>query len=82
MGNSVDVNNIRKIGSKTFYLHNKLWVESTVDVKEITSAVNVQKFSEQYFKISANQQAEFNTYLSENDEIVVRLNGVVYQFNN
>ena len=82
MGNSVDVNNIRKIGSKTFYLYNKLWVESTVDVKEITSAVNVQKFSEQYFKISANQQAEFNTYLSENDEIVVRLNGVVYQFNN
>jgi Ca-activated chloride channel family protein len=81
-GNSVDVNNIRKIGSKTFYLQNKLWVESTIEIKEIAGAVNVQKFSDLYFKISANQQAELNTYLSEDIEMVVRLNGVVYQFNN
>ena len=81
-GRSVDVNNIRKIGSKTFYLYNKLWVESTISEKEIVKAVNVKKFSPEYFDISNNQSAKMNTYLSDNQELVVRLNGVVYLFNN
>ena len=57
-------------------------MESTIDEIDIAKAIQVKKFSDQYFKISNIQKAGFNTYLSEKDEIVVRLNGVVYQFNN
>lgn len=81
-GNSVNVSNIRKIGTKTFYLYKNIWVESTIEEIDIAKAIQVKKFSDQYFKISNIQKAGFNTYLSEKDEIVVRLNGVVYQFNN
>lgn len=81
-GMSVEVRNIRKIGSKTFYLYNNLWVESTVSEKEIVTAINIKKFSPEYFKISNNQSAKMNTYLSDKEEVVVRLNGVIYLFNN
>ena len=81
-GNFIEVNNIRKLGAKTFYLYNKLWVESSISEKEIVTAINVKKFSPEYFKISNNQSAKMNTYLSDKEELVVRLNGVIYQFNN
>ncbi len=81
-GMSVEVNNIRKIGSKTFYLHKNLWVESTISEKEIVTAINIKKFSPEYFKISDSQSAKKNTYLSDKEEVVVRLNGVIYLFKN
>ncbi len=81
-GNSANVKTIRNIGSKTFYYYSDSWVESTINEEEITEAISVKKFSDAYFKISEGQKAAFNQYLSDKEEIVVRLNNRIYRFIN
>ena len=81
-GNTNNIDNIRKIGSKTFYEYEGAWVESTINEKEIEKAIAVKKFSNEYFKISNNQKASFNQYLSDKEEIVVRLDQKIYRFIN
>ena len=81
-GNTNNINTIRKIGTKTFYQFEGAWVESTIDQKDIDKAIAIKKFSNEYFNISKGQKASFNQYLSDKEEIVVRLNQKIYRFIN
>ena len=81
-GNTNNINTIRKIGTKTFYQFEGAWVESTINQKDIEKAIAIKKFSNEYFNISKGQKASFNQYLSDKEEIVVRLNQKIYRFIN
>lgn len=70
--------NIRNIGSKTFYNKDNTWVDGEIAEQESERAIQINRFSKEYFELSKGQHADFNQYLSMDGEVLVRLNGSVY----
>jgi len=73
------VSTIKQIGTKTFYKRDEKWVEGTLSEEEIKNAVKLKKFSDEYFSVARGQNAEFNQYLSEKDQIMVKIDGKVFE---
>ena len=73
------VNTIKQIGTKTFYLRDEKWVEGTLDHSELKAAIEIKKFSDSYFKVAKGQKAEFNKYLAFEEDIVVRIDDIIYK---
>ncbi|MFN3918516.1 MAG: VIT domain-containing protein [Flavobacteriales bacterium] len=72
------VSNMNNIGNKTFYKQKNQWVDVEVSEKEIQQSIKIKKFSSEYFNLANSQDAYFNQYLSLNENIVLKLNGKVY----
>src|SRR5262249_34634934 len=56
--------NVRNLGTKTFYRKADRWVDSEVKPEEETKAVVLEQFSDEFFKVARNQSAEQNQYFT------------------
>lgn len=74
------VSTIKQIGTKTFYKKEGVWVDGSLSDEELKQAVEIVRFSDDYFQIANGQSAYFNQYLTVNDEIVVKIKDSVYRF--
>ena len=78
-GSIQTVNTIKQIGTKIFYLRDKKWVEGSLGPRELQTAIEIKKFSDSYFKVAKGQKAEFNQYLAFEEDIVVRIDDIIYK---
>jgi Ca-activated chloride channel family protein len=70
--------NVLNVGQKTFYKKNNIWIDGSVSETEKSKAIVVNRFSTEYFNLAKGQSAEFNTYLSVEGNVLVKLNNRVY----
>jgi Ca-activated chloride channel homolog len=80
-GKSVLVANVRQVGRKTFYLKDGRWVDSEVKPEDEAKATDVEQFSDSYFRLAREQDAEANQYLSFEEPVTVKMRGRVYRIN-
>lgn len=71
-------NNVFSLGRKTFFRRGERWVDSTVTEDEEKQAETVERFSPEYFELAKRLGKRATPYLAIEDEIVVKLEGVVY----
>jgi Ca-activated chloride channel family protein len=71
---------VRHVGSKTFYFKNDRWLDSTVTPDEDSKATVLKQFSDEFFALARNQEAELNQYLTFREPVTVKLDGKVYRF--
>ena len=69
---------ITNVGNNTFYKKEKYWIAGDVDATKLSSAINVTKFSKEYFELSNNLSAEDQKYLGLDGSVYVNLNGKLY----
>lgn len=72
---------VRQVGAKTFFKRNNRWIDVDVKADEEAKAIVVEQFSEAYFTLARSQSATNNQFLTFEDEVVVNLDGKVYQVN-
>lgn len=71
---------ILNIAGKTFYKENDTWVESNISKKEQQNAIEIKKYTKEYFEISNQNIASMNQVLSLKGNVIVNLNGKIYNF--
>ena len=71
--------NVRKVGTKTFYRKVDRWIDSEVKPEEDAQAIVVEQFSDEFFKLARGQTAEMNQYLTFEEPVTVALAGQVYR---
>jgi len=77
-GKATEINTVKNIGPRTFYWKNNNWTESTLSNNDIDEAVVIKQFSESYFELAKGQTADINQCLSIEENVLVRVNGRVY----
>ncbi len=70
--------NVLNVGNKTFFKKDDIWVDGLLEEDEQEKVLKIQRFSQDYYKLAAGQSAEFNQYLSVEGNVLVKLNGKVY----
>lgn len=77
-GEEVQVDTVKIIGSKTFYLKKGVWVDS--EYKEGMKIIEVKQFTDPYFEIARRRsdQAQYLTFAQKVPVIVV-IDGVAYK---
>lgn len=70
---------LRVIGSKTFYLKEGRWIDSSVEPDEEAKAKVVRQFSDEFFDLARSQSADWNQYLAFAEPVTVKLQGAVYR---
>ena len=80
-GRSTAVATVRQVGPKTFYKKGDRWVDAEVKAEDEANAVDIEQFSDAYFKLAREQDAEANQYLGFEDPVTVRLRGRAYRIN-
>jgi Ca-activated chloride channel homolog len=71
--------NVRNMGTKTFYRKAERWVDSEVKPEEDAKAIVLEQFSDEFFKVARNQSAEQNQYFSFEEPVTVAIEGRVYR---
>ena len=71
--------NVRNVGTKTFYRKADRWVDSEVKPEEDAKAIVLEQFSDDFFKLARDQAAEQNQYLTFEEPVTVALAGRVYR---
>lgn len=71
-------NNVFSLGRKTFFRRGERWVDSTVTEEEEKKAEEIERFSPEYFELAERLGKRATPYLAIEDEVVVKLEGVVY----
>jgi Ca-activated chloride channel family protein len=71
--------NIRNVGTKTFYRKAERWVDSEVKPEEDAKAIVLEQFSDEFFKLARGQSAEMNQYLTFEEPVTVAIEGRVYR---
>ncbi len=74
------VQNIRTIDGKTFYRRGDKWVDSTVGTDDEKKAVQVEKFSKEYFTLIEKLGRDVAKYLTFDEPVTVEVNGKAYSF--
>lgn len=72
--------NVKKIGDKTFYLRDGLWVDASLTGEDARNAETIVPFSEEYFNIANSNPAIMNQYLNFDKGVVLEMNGRTYNF--
>ena len=71
--------NVRQVGSKTFYHKENRWIDSEVTPEQEAKATVIEQFSDAYFNLAKGQSAERNQYLGFEEPVTVNLGGTVYR---
>ena len=69
---------VKKIGVKTFYLENGVWIDSDFKEEAKVSEIKVKAFSDEYFAL-VKADKEIAQYLSIGEEVVIIWKGKVYR---
>lgn len=72
------VENVRRVGSKTFFRKGEAWIDSALTDEQEQAARRIEQFSDAYFELARKQSAELNQYLTFEEPVVVLLDGVAY----
>ena len=80
-GKDSAVATVRRVGSKTFYRKGGRWVDAEVKAEDEAKAVDVDQFSDAYFALAREQDAEANQYLGFDEPATVLLRGRAYRIN-
>lgn len=70
---------VKRIGSKTFYLRQDCYIDSEANDQQIKDALNVEQFSDAYFKILDSMNETESLYFAEDQDLVVLLKGKCYR---
>ena len=76
----IPVMNVRQIGDKTFYLRNKIWVDSTITTEQEKKVQQIKRFSPEYFELIAKFGKAVGKYAATEEEVTVVLEGQAYSF--
>ncbi|MCB0477660.1 MAG: VWA domain-containing protein [Crocinitomicaceae bacterium] len=71
---------ILNVSGKTFYKEKDTWIESNISKIEQDKAVVIKKYTKEYFDISNQNSASMNQVLSLKGNVIVNLNGKIYNF--
>ena len=72
---------IRQVGSKTFFKRENRWVDVDIKPEEEAKATVIEQFTDAYFTLAKSQSAANNQYLTFDDDVLVKLDGKVFQVN-
>ncbi len=70
---------VRKVGSKTFYRRNGVWLDAEVSEEETKTARKITQFSDEYFELARSVPAELAGCLAFAEPVVVKIGGEVYR---
>ncbi len=73
--------NVRQVGSKTFYRKENRWIDAEVKPEEDARATVVEQFSDEFFKLARAQTAEQNQYFAFEEPVTVNIAGNIYRIN-
>lgn len=77
-GREVRVNNVRKIGTKTFYLENGVWIDSEFKEEAKLPEVKLQFASNDFFDLISKEK-DLAQYFSLGEKVIVVWKGRVYR---
>ncbi len=70
--------NLRQVGSRTFYRRNNQWIDSTVTKEQENHPIRVKQFSDHYFRLARGQGRNLAQYMAFDDPVLVNLEGKAY----
>jgi Ca-activated chloride channel family protein len=76
----VIVESVKYVGAKTFYRRGGQWVDSIVKPEAEKAPIKVERFSPQYFELVDRHGRNLTQYLSNDEPVIVELEGKTYQF--
>jgi Ca-activated chloride channel family protein len=74
------VQTVQNVGTKTFFLRNGRWVDSTLSEQQEKNVIQLTRYSTEYFDLIARYGSEVAKYLAIEGEVTVVLNGQAYAF--
>jgi Ca-activated chloride channel family protein len=74
------VQTVQNVGSKTFFLRNGRWVDSTLSEEQEQHAIQLARYSTEYFDLISQYGRDVAKYLAIEGEVTVVLNGQAYSF--
>ncbi|MBX6313974.1 MAG: VWA domain-containing protein [Isosphaeraceae bacterium] len=80
-GRELVVSTVRQIGTKTFYHKGDRWIDAEVTPEDEAKAIDIEQFSDAYFRLARSQTAERNQYLTFDEPVTVKLGEQVYRIN-
>ena len=76
----VAVDTVQNVGSKTFYRRGDRWIDGSLSQEQEKSAVKIERFSADYFKLIDKHGKDVARYLSFDDPVTIELGGQAYSF--
>ncbi len=74
------VQTVQNVGTKTFFLRNGRWVDSTLSEQQEKNVIQLTRYSTEYFDLIAQYGSEAAKYLAIEGDVTVVLNGQAYSF--
>ena len=71
---------VRRIGAKTFYRRGERYVDAAATKNQLEAPHQVERFSDEYFKLLEQLGSESKLYLAEDSDLLVILKGKAYLF--
>jgi Ca-activated chloride channel homolog len=71
---------VQHVGRKTFYRQHDRWVDGDLTKEQEQNAVQVERFSAEYFELIAKHGAETAKYLNFDEPVTVEIEGRAYAF--
>jgi Ca-activated chloride channel family protein len=79
-GEAVVVDTVKYVGKKTFYRRGARWIDSTLSEKEVREAVNIERYSPEYFELITKFGKDVAKYLAIEGNVTVKLGETTYAF--
>ncbi|MEX2141593.1 MAG: VIT domain-containing protein [Pirellulales bacterium] len=74
------VQNVRYVGSKSFFRRGDRWVDSGVNEKNEKNVKKIKRFSDEYFDLVDKHGKDVAKYLAFDEPVTMVLDGQVYEF--
>jgi Ca-activated chloride channel family protein len=74
------VQNVRYVGSKSFFRRGDRWVDSGVNEKNEKNVKKIKRFSDEYFALVDKHGKDVAKYLAFDEPVTLVLGGQVYEF--
>ena len=74
----IPVQNVQQVGSRTFFLRNGRWVDSTLTEEQERNVRRIKRFSDEYFELSRQQGGDAAKVLAMEGDVTVVLDGQAY----
>jgi hypothetical protein len=74
------VQNVRYVGSKSFFRRGDGWVDSGVNEKNEKNVKKIKRFSDEYFELVDKHGKDVAKYLAFDEPVTLVLDGQVYEF--
>ena len=70
--------NVRTIGSQTFFFRNKQWVDSSVTPTQEKNLKKIKQFSDEYFQLIKDHGRSVAQYLVFDEAVLLNVDGQAY----